>query len=105
MGKTRETVLSVAGREVTITNPDKIFFPEAGHTKLDLVKYYAAVAEGALRGIAGRPIVLKRYVDGAQGEPFFQPHSTVAPSQYWWMNCGSVKASHSFSGVVRMKMT
>ena len=72
MGKTREIVLAIAGREVVITNPDKIFFPESGHTKLDLVKYYAAVAEGALRGIAGRPIVLKRYVDGAQGEPFFQ---------------------------------
>jgi len=72
MGKTRETVLAIAGREVVITNPDKIFFPESGHTKLDLVRYYAVVAEGALRGIAGRPIVLKRYVDGAQGEPFFQ---------------------------------
>src|SRR4029453_8472549 len=72
MGKTRETVLAIASREVAITNPDKIFFPESGHTKLDLVKYYVAVAEGALRGIAGRPIVLKRYVDGAQGEPFFQ---------------------------------
>src|SRR5262249_18189940 len=72
MGKAGEAVLGIAGREVVITNPDKIFFPESGHTKLDLVKYYAAVAEGALRGIAGRPIVLKRYVDGAQGEPFFQ---------------------------------
>jgi DNA ligase D-like protein (predicted polymerase) len=72
MGKTREVVLEVTGREVVITNPDKTFFPQAGHTKLDLVRYYAAVAEGALRGIAGRPIVLKRYVDGAAGEPFFQ---------------------------------
>jgi DNA ligase D-like protein (predicted polymerase) len=72
MGKAREAVLTVAGREVTITNPGKIFFPRAGHTKLDLARYYAAVADGALRGIAGRPIVLKRYVDGAEGEPFFQ---------------------------------
>jgi DNA ligase D-like protein (predicted polymerase) len=64
--------MEIAGREVAITNPDKVFFPRAGYTKLDLAKYYAAVAEGALRGIAGRPIVLKRYVDGAQGEPFFQ---------------------------------
>src|SRR6516165_8483752 len=72
VAKTTQTVLEVGGREVAITNPDKVFFPRAGHTKLDLVKYYAAVAEGALRGIAGRPIVLKRYVDGAQGEPFFQ---------------------------------
>src|SRR5947208_9717576 len=74
----RETVLEVAGREVVITNPDKVFFPQAGHTKLDLAKYYVAVAEGALRGLAGRPIVLKRYVDGAEGEPFFQKR---APAQ------------------------
>jgi len=74
----RETVLEVAGREVVITNPDKVFFSQAGHTKLDLAKYYVAVAEGALRGIAGRPIVLKRYVDGAEGEPFFQKR---APAQ------------------------
>jgi DNA ligase D-like protein (predicted polymerase) len=67
-----ETVLEAAGREVLITNPEKVYFPRAGHTKLDLARYYAAVAEGALRGIAGRPIVLKRYVDGAEGEPFFQ---------------------------------
>src|SRR2546422_8862936 len=72
MGRARQTVLEVAGREVVITNPDKVFFPRAGHTKLDVARYYAAVAEGALRGIAGRPIVLKRYVNGAESEPFFQ---------------------------------
>jgi DNA ligase D-like protein (predicted polymerase) len=72
MARGTDAVLEVAGREVVITNPDKIFFPRAGHTKLDLARYYATVAEGALRGIAGRPIVLKRYVDGAAGEPFFQ---------------------------------
>ncbi len=72
MGKTSQTVLEAAGREVVITNPDKVFFPQAGHTKLDLAKYYAAVAEGALRGIAARPIVLKRYVNGADHEAFFQ---------------------------------
>jgi bifunctional non-homologous end joining protein LigD len=72
MARARKVVLPAAGREVMITNPDKIFFPQAGHTKLDLVRYYAAVAEGALRGVAGRPIVLKRHVDGAEGEPFFQ---------------------------------
>ena len=79
MTRTRQTVIEVAGREVVITNPDKVFFPHTGHTKLDLAKYYAAVAEGALRGIAGRPIVLKRYVDGAEGEPFFQKR---APAQH-----------------------
>ena len=72
MAQTPQTVLEAAGREVVITNPDKVFFPVAGHTKLDLARYYAAVAEGALRGIAGRPIVLKRYVNGAAAEAFFQ---------------------------------
>jgi bifunctional non-homologous end joining protein LigD len=72
MDRGRPASLEVGGRRVEITNPDKVFFPEAGHTKLDLARYYAAVADGALRGIAGRPIVLKRYVDGAAGEPFFQ---------------------------------
>ena len=72
MGKMSQSVLEIAGRQVVITNPDKVFFPQAGHTKLDLVKYYAAVAEGALRGIAARPLVLKRYVNGAEGEAFFQ---------------------------------
>src|SRR5919198_5297123 len=72
MRNTRHAALEIAGREVVITNPDKIFFPKAGYTKLDLAKYYAGVADGALRGIAGRPVVLKRYVDGADAEPFFQ---------------------------------
>jgi len=72
MGKPRSAVLEAAGREVVVTNPDKVFFPRAGHTKLDLARYYLAVADAALRGIAGRPVVLKRYVDGAEGEPFFQ---------------------------------
>ena len=72
-------VIVAAGREVTVTNPDKVYFPKAGYTKLDVVKYYAAVAPGALRGIEARPIVLKRYVDGAEGEPFFQKR---APEQH-----------------------
>jgi DNA ligase D-like protein (predicted polymerase) len=79
LGKAQSTVLEVAGREVAITNPNKVFFPRAGHTKLDLARYYAAVAEGALRGIAARPIVLKRYVNGAESEPFFQKR---APEQH-----------------------
>jgi bifunctional non-homologous end joining protein LigD len=68
----RSEVLEVAGREVTITNPDKVFFPRAGHTKLDLVRYYLSVADGALRGVAGRPMALKRYPNGTEGEFFFQ---------------------------------
>src|SRR2546421_502754 len=69
---TRNEVLEVAGREVTISNPDKVFFPHTGHTKLDVVRYYLAVADGALRGVSGRPMALKRFVNGAEGEVFFQ---------------------------------
>ena len=68
----RQEVIEVAGREVTITNPDKVFFPKPGYTKLDLVRYYVAVAGGALRGAGGRPMALKRFVNGADGEFFFQ---------------------------------
>ena len=57
---------------MAISNPGKIFFPRTGHTKLDLVRYYLSVADGAMAGIAGRPMVLKRFVHGAEGEAFFQ---------------------------------
>src|SRR5262249_52327200 len=72
MAKTPQVTLEAAGREVTITNPAKLYFPRAGYTKLELAQYYLAAAPAALAGIAGRPIVLKRYVDGAEAEPFFQ---------------------------------
>ena len=65
-------VLSVDGREVKVTHPSKLYFKAAAITKLELVQYYLSVAEGALRGIANRPIVLKRFVDGAEGEAFYQ---------------------------------
>ncbi|MCG5213755.1 non-homologous end-joining DNA ligase [Streptosporangium sp. KLBMP 9127] len=65
-------VVGVAGREVRVTSPGKVIFPEAGHTKLDLVRYYLSVAEGALRGVEGRPMILKRFVRGIQTEAFFQ---------------------------------
>jgi bifunctional non-homologous end joining protein LigD len=66
------TVVEAAGREVRISNPDKLVFPECGVTKLDLVRYYLAVADGALRGVAGRPMILKRFVKGIDQEAFFQ---------------------------------
>src|SRR5689334_22893663 len=66
-------VLDIDGREVRITHPDKLYFSRAARlTKLDLVRYYLAVAGGALGGIRDRPIVLKRFVHGAEGEPFYQ---------------------------------
>jgi bifunctional non-homologous end joining protein LigD len=69
---TRKEILEIAGHEVTISNPDKVYFPQTGHTKFDLVRYYLAVADGALRGIARRPMALKRFVNGVEGDFFFQ---------------------------------
>ena len=66
------TMVEVAGREVKVTNPDKVYFPARGETKLDLVQHYLLVGEGALRGVFRRPTVLKRFPDGATGEMFFQ---------------------------------
>jgi DNA ligase D-like protein (predicted polymerase) len=71
-------VLTVAGRDVAISNPDKILFPEARITKLDLAQYYLAVAEGALRGAGGRPNVLVRYPNGVGGEFFYQKRAPAS---------------------------
>jgi bifunctional non-homologous end joining protein LigD len=71
-------VLSIDGREVRVTNPAKLYFSQAKISKLDLVCYYLSVAPGALAGIRDRPIVLKRFVNGAEGEAFYQKR---APEQ------------------------
>ncbi len=68
----KPVMIEVAGREVSVSNPEKVYFPKAGYTKLDLVNYYLAVAGGALRGAGGRPMALKRFVNGAEGDFFFQ---------------------------------
>jgi bifunctional non-homologous end joining protein LigD len=65
-------ILDLAGREVVISNPDKLLFPQPKHTKLDLAHYYVAVADGALRGAGGRPNMLVRYPNGIEGEHFYQ---------------------------------
>jgi len=67
-----QETLVVDGREVPISNPNKILFPEPKYTKLDLARYYIAVSEGALRGAGGRPNVLVRYPNGIKGEFFYQ---------------------------------
>jgi bifunctional non-homologous end joining protein LigD len=67
-----QEVIRIGDREVAITNPGKVFFAEIGATKLDLVRYYLAIAPGALAGAGGRPMALKRFVNGAAGEAFFQ---------------------------------
>jgi bifunctional non-homologous end joining protein LigD len=70
--KTPPEILDVDGHEVRVTSSDRVVFPEPGLTKLDLVRYYLSVAEGALRGAGGRPMVLKRFSKGLDQEPFFQ---------------------------------
>ncbi len=74
--------VEVAGREVAISNPGKVLFPEAGYTKLDLVRYYLAVADGALRGAGGRPNVMVRYPNGI-GEEFFYQKRAPASRPPW----------------------
>jgi bifunctional non-homologous end joining protein LigD len=79
VAKEASEALSIDGREVRVTHPDKLYFSkQARVTKLDLVRYYLAVAPGALAGIKDRPIVLKRFVNGAEGEAFYQKR---APAQ------------------------
>jgi bifunctional non-homologous end joining protein LigD len=68
----RYATIEAADHEVRLSSPDKVFFPEAGHTKLDLASYYLEVADAAIRHLRDRPTTLKRFVDGAAGEFFFQ---------------------------------
>jgi bifunctional non-homologous end joining protein LigD len=65
-------VLTIDGRDVAISNPRKVLFPQAGHTKLDVARYYLAVANGAIRAAGNRPNVLVRYPNGIDGEFFYQ---------------------------------
>ena len=67
MARNEPEILILAGREVVVSNPGKLLFPSPEYTKLDLVRYYIAVAEGALRGAGGRPNMLVRYPDGIEG--------------------------------------
>jgi DNA ligase D len=74
--------LSVGGREVAISNPDKLLFPRPKYTKLDLVRYYLAVSDGALRGAGGRPNMLVRYPNGIDGEHFYQKRAPAGRPQW-----------------------
>ena len=79
MGNESSEVLLVDGRQIQITHPDKLYFSrDVRLTKLELVQYYLSVAPGALAGVQNRPLVLKRFVNGAEGEAFYQKR---APAQ------------------------
>ena len=87
--KSEAQLIEVAGREVSLSNPDKVLFPQPGYTKRDLVRYYLAVAEGALRGAGNRPNVLVRYPNGIAGEFFYQKRAPT--SRPPWVEVVSLK--------------
>ncbi len=81
-------VLEVQGRELRVSSPSKPFFPERGLSKLDLVNYYLECAPEVVRHLRERPTVMKRWVDGVQGEPFFQKR--VPSSAPEWIETATV---------------
>src|SRR5262249_22930563 len=87
--KTQHETVTVNGREIAISNPTKVLFPQAGYTKNDLVRYYLAVAEGALRGAGNRPNVLVRYPNGIDGEFFYQKRAPA--SRPAWNEIGALQ--------------
>src|SRR5438045_5843946 len=72
MAKVTHELVRVDGRELAVSNPHKVLFPETGYTKIDVVRYYVEVSSGALRGAGGRPNMLVRYPNGVEGEFFYQ---------------------------------
>ncbi len=88
MAKGETTTLEVAGREVTVSSPGKVLFPERGETKLDLVRYYEAVGDALLRAAGDRPALLQRFPNGAGGSSFFQKR--VPESAPDWLRTATV---------------
>jgi len=86
---TEHTTIQAAGKEVRLSSPSKVFFPEAGHTKLDVATYYLEVADAATIHLRERPTTMKRFVDGAAGEFFFQKR--VPKGAPDWLQTATVK--------------
>jgi bifunctional non-homologous end joining protein LigD len=86
--KSEPVLIETCGQEVRVSNPGKLFFPEAGLTKLDLVDYYLECEQAVVRGLRDRPTVMKRWVDGVGGEPFFQKR--VPDSAPEWLQTATV---------------
>ena len=82
MNSSERELLVVSGHDISISNPRKVLFPQPGYTKLDLVHYYLAVAEGALRAAGGRPNMLVRYPNGITGEFFYQKRAPQARPEW-----------------------
>src|SRR6476661_9793374 len=86
---TEHEILNVDGREIPISNPSKVLFPDAGYTKLDLARYYLAVADGAIRAAGGRPNMLVRYPNGIAAEHFYQKRASS--SRPPWIEVATIK--------------
>jgi DNA ligase D len=86
--KANHALLELDGHEVRVSNPDKLFFPERGVTKMDLVNYYLECEQAVVRHLRERPTVMKRWVDGVQGKPFFQKR--VPDSAPGWLQTATV---------------
>jgi bifunctional non-homologous end joining protein LigD len=86
--KSEHEIVDVSGHEVRVSNPGKLFFPDAKITKIDLVRYYIACEQAVVRGLRERPTVLKRWVDGVAGDPFFQKR--VPESAPEWLQTATV---------------
>jgi len=86
--KSEHEIVDVCGHEVRVSNPGKLFFPAAGLTKMDLVRYHLECSEAIVRGLRDRPTVMKRWVDGVDGDPFFQKR--VPDSAPEWLQTATV---------------
>jgi bifunctional non-homologous end joining protein LigD len=86
--KAEPATIDVCGHELRVSNPQKLFFPERNLTKLDLVNYYVECEEAVVRGLRDRPTVMKRWVDGVEGKPFFQKR--VPDSAPEWLQTATV---------------
>src|SRR5271165_6221555 len=86
--KSEPEIIDVCGHEVRVSNPGKLYFPAVGVSKLDLVNYYLECEEQVVRHLRERPTVMKRWVDGVEGEPFFQKR--VPDSAPEWLQSATV---------------
>ncbi|MCC5953505.1 MAG: non-homologous end-joining DNA ligase [Acidimicrobiia bacterium] len=82
-------VVEVAGREVSVSSPDRVVFPRRGFTKADLVRYYLGVGDGVMRAVRSRPVMLHRFPKGLDGESFYQKH--VPKGRPEWLRTARVR--------------
>ncbi len=95
---TKAEVIEVDGREVRVSNPDKVYFPQPSVTKMELVEYYLSVAEGALRGCLHRPTLLYRWPNGVEGDPFYQKR--IPDSRPEWLDSATITFPSGRSAVM-----